>query len=413
MSCSRRLATAGVLWALSAVTLSGCGESGPLSGTERTASKDNGGVATQATPAPTPVDPAVRDYPIDQTKPGPMPDDLATAIREALDLFSQDKLTEAFTVLVESGGAGNENPPPEKIAETLPKIIRMLLEGALKKSLETQPRLTESGTFALFVLSDTTHVKFNKVDGKWRLANGNRPNPMNPGVSYNNAPPHAAFLLERLEGVKAVAGDAPWPESERETVAALLAEGAGLAIGKSAGGDAVSAAVLNREFRGNDATIDRLKSLGSLRILAIYESPLSPAALLRIPEMTNLTHLRILRDSIPGDLTTAAGRVEKLRSLSLTALQRGASVITPIGGLKSLESCELVNLAFDRNELSDLKELPRLTRLDLSLSTVDDKSLEIIAEYPALTSVKIPTTETTADGLAALRSRVPNLFVDW
>lgn len=397
-----------------AVAAGGCGGADPLGmdgrkgqpPAERVSSGAEDGERGGAVVAPVPVvvAPALVQAKYADTKPGELPADLARVIASAADHLAKEERRTAFEILVDPRKLESDRTNLDLLSRNTPLIKVKLLEGTLRQALKTPPRLTADGTFVLIPVSDATHVRFEKLEERWRLSERIRPDD-------DDAPTHAAYLLENLTGVSK--REDSWPEPERAVVTALEKDGAGIARGSDSDGRPAVAVVFPHTFRGSKASVTQLKSLTGVRIVAIYIRDFPASGLESLSDLPELTSLRLVHNSITTETLTAAGRLSGLTSLSVNGLQPNNVSLGQLAGLTKLRSLALNYVSFERDELNVLFGMPELRRLELFGSSVDDKCLTILKGLPHLESLMIPTDGVTADGVSALRGAVPNLFLDW
>lgn len=416
---------------LMAVGMAGCGGADPLGMDHRRgpgAAVDGSGSGSKAasgttdekrsdTPAVTPqplvVAPTLVEPKYADTRPGELPNDLARTMERGADLLASNQRETALEVLVDLRKLEAERSNYSLAAKNMPEIVAVLMAGKLKQALKTPPRLTSDGQFALFEVSDSSHVRFEKLDGHWRLSDNLRPDSDTPGLKYDDAPEHAALLLRKLAGVEAATSEIAWSEGEKLVVEPLLKAGAGIAQGKNANGQAVVAVVIPEAFRGSESEVSGLKSINGLQIVADYTNTDSPLAMPSLVGIPGLKAVRILPRQLTDPVVAAIGKLKGLTTLSLNSRQQATVSLAPLAELTSLTRLELNSLTFARDDLKVLRTMPGLRQLDLSRSTLDDKYLELLFPLTNLQRVMISTEMVTAEGVKKLRDAVPNLFIDW
>ena len=365
------------------------------------------------TPQPVVIAPTLIEPKYADTRPGELPDDLARTIQRASDALVRGERATAIEILVDPQKLEAERSNIDLAAKNMPEITAVLMAGKLKQALKTPPRLTSDGQFALFEVSDSSHVRFEKLNGHWRLSDNLRPDSDTPGLKYDDAPEHAALLLRKLAGVEAAMPEATWSEAEKQVVDALIKAGAGIVQGKDAGGQRVVAVVIPESFRGSESDVAGLKSLGSLQIVADYSNSDNPPALASVAELPTLKTLRLLPRQVTDHTLSIVGKLKGLTTLSLNSRQPATVSLAPLAGLTALRRLELNSLTFGRDDLKVLRGMPDLRQLDLSRSTLDDKYLELLHPLTNLQWLMVSTEMITPEGLKKLRDAVPNLFIDW
>lgn len=418
------------VFALTTLGAAGCGGADPLGMDHRrdgAAPSGNAGESKAASPssdekrtdtpavtpqpvviAPTLVEPKYAD-----TRPGDLPDDLGRTIQRAADALTRGERATAIEILVDPQKLEAERSSIKLAAENMPPITAVLMAGKLKQALKTSPRLTSDGQFALFEVSDSSHVRFEKLNGHWRLSDNLRPDSDTPGLKYEDAPEHAALLLRKLSGAESATSEAVWSEAEKPVVENLVKGGAGVAQGKNTGGQRVVAVVIPESFRGSETDVAGLKSLDGLRIVADYSNSDNPPALASVAELPGLKALRLLPRQLTDRTLSIVGNLKGLKTLSLNSRQPATVSLAPLAGLTALQRLELNSLTFGRDDLKVLRAMPDLRQLDLSRSTLDDKYLDLLHPLTNLQWLMISTEMITPEGLKKLRDAVPNLFIDW
>jgi hypothetical protein len=416
---------------LVALGMAGCGGADPLGMDHRrgpgSAADGNAGGSKAAsgtdgekrsdTPAVTPqplvVAPTLVEPKYVDTRPGELPSDLARILERSADLLASNQRETALEILVDLRKLEAERSNYSLAAKNMPEIVAVLMAGKLKQALKTPPRLTSDGQFALFEVSDSSHVRFEKLEGRWRLSDNLRPDSDTPGLKYDDAPEHAALLLRKLAGVETAATEAAWSEAEKRVVEPLLKAGAGIAQGKNASGQVVVAVVIPEAFRGGESEVSGLKSINGLQIVADYTNTDSPLAMPSLAGIPGLKAVRLLPRQLTDPVVAAVGKLKGLTTLSLNSRQQATVSLAPLTELTSLTRLELNSLTFARDDLKVLRTMPGLRQLDLSRSTLDDKYLEQLFPLTNLQRVMISTEMVTAEGVKKLRDAVPNLFIDW
>jgi Leucine-rich repeat (LRR) protein len=106
-------------------------------------------------------------------------------------------------------------------------------------------------------------------------------------------------------------------------------------------------------------------------------------------------------------------KLKKLRYLELSGARLTA------GGLKVLESLPLERLslwnctAVDDSAAPVFANMPRLTNLDLSYTSVSDATLKQLATLPRLKVLYLTDTKVTLEAAEAFRKDKPGVFVSW
>ena len=398
------------LAAVACAVLCGCaGEPPDLSKSGRAAE-----ATVSAAPAPVPVSPEPPPQPADDLVPGEIPAELTVTIRSASAALQQQNDREALGLLVDVTQVEQSGGDLQKMAESFPRLNAVLLQGTLDHLLTLKPLVAAAGDRVLFEVSDVTHVRFSRIGGHWRLSDFRGLDPQTPGLGYDNAAAHAAFLTRHLLDQPA----RPWmpgqlPAAEDEAVQRLVAAGAGVALAGDGAPDAAVVIVLNREFTGGAEAAALLSSVPGLRLLALYDTSELDAIVGGLPAVPGLTHLRVQRETLTDAVLTALARLPQLTSLSLTCRERRLAEIAQLKSLRELQTLELISVGFWPDDLQALAALPKLRRLDLTSSSLDDSGLAALAEFPALESLRVSAQEITADGVLKLKQAKPGLHVDW
>lgn len=101
----------------------------------------------------------------------------------------------------------------------------------------------------------------------------------------------------------------------------------------------------------------------------------------------------------------------KLRSLALSGSSIRSAQIAKLRPLTQLAALDLSWTKVDGDAARELAELPVLAELDLSFTAVGDQDLLSLAKSGRLRMLKVEGTDVTAQGIATLKEKLPELEV--
>lgn len=139
----------------------------------------------------------------------------------------------------------------------------------------------------------------------------------------------------------------------------------------------------NGAIVGSEEGIKALKGLKSLRHLSLYGTRVKDAGVNHIGEMTDLLSLNLGNTYITDEAMLAVGKLTKLNGLDLSATDISDVGVKHLKRLKSLVWIDFTVLNSPKTQLTD-------------------KSIDIIAGYKKLQSIRLSTSAMTAKTLAKL-----------
>lgn len=178
-------------------------------------------------------------------------------------------------------------------------------------------------------------------------------------------------------------------------------------------------------LRGTKITDTTLEHLGALTTIEKLDAGYAQITDNGIDALGSLSNLKALM--LGGNKLTDVGlqalrQIPTLRVLDLGGAQRtdsglwsisvGEPGIEAVATLKDLEELGLAGTSVAARGIGKLKELPKLSRLDLKgCKRIGDDAVAALAALPALRSLELSGTSVTAPALAALRARLPNATI--
>jgi internalin A len=110
---------------------------------------------------------------------------------------------------------------------------------------------------------------------------------------------------------------------------------------------------------------------------------------------------------------TKLAKLKNLKRLNLSGAKLTPASLKVLAGLPlerlNLYACETL----DDSAAAVLMEMPSLTLIDLSYTSVTDKGLKQLAKLPALKNLYLTETKVTPDAVAAFKASHPKTFVSW
>lgn len=193
----------------------------------------------------------------------------------------------------------------------------------------------------------------------------------------------------------------------------------------------VAAVVLHYEHRWADpADFAPVRSLGSLRLLALRLDSMDAATARWISELSGLEYLTLefgpgataaaevrltrlgrlrsldLGDGAPAAIVASLGAPGALRALSVRDRRADDQWLAHVARLEDLESLGLSGTGVTDEGVSRLGRLPRLRELDLSGTRVSDAAIPALLRLPALESLSVLSTGISEEGRRRLAGRV-------
>jgi formylglycine-generating enzyme required for sulfatase activity/serine/threonine protein kinase len=163
----------------------------------------------------------------------------------------------------------------------------------------------------------------------------------------------------------------------------------------------------------SDALLAEVTGLSRLKALVLADCNITDAGLTHLAMFTDLEFLGLGNTGIAGRGLTALRSLVKLRHLRVDNL-----VLDP-GWSDVLEACPDLDIVacgggpIATQDLRNIARLPRLTRLDVSYSAVNDQSIPVLASIKTLTHLHMWTCGVTESGVQDLRRQLgPSVNVD-
>lgn len=161
----------------------------------------------------------------------------------------------------------------------------------------------------------------------------------------------------------------------------------------------------------NAAALRRLTNLSEIRA----EFQLTDAGLRHLRGLTRLKELNLLNSSITDEGLTSMKGMRGLEKLYLTSYNPGAA-ITDVGiqnlrGLINLRWLVLNCPDVTGDVVGDLSNLVNLEGLGLQGIDIGDEQLEYVLKFKKLKHLDLKRTRVTSEGIAGLRSSLPNCEV--
>lgn len=158
------------------------------------------------------------------------------------------------------------------------------------------------------------------------------------------------------------------------------------------------------------STLQSISRYPRLRDLTIHEMQLAPSAIADLRSLIDLESLAMSGQAY------SEGVLEAIHSLNLSSLAIGDSELDASAGplLGECKSLRFLDLRFSRihaDVVEHLRELPELTVLRLSGSTVSDESVIAIGSLHSLEALDIDGTQITDAGAAEIRKLLPDCEV--
>lgn len=173
------------------------------------------------------------------------------------------------------------------------------------------------------------------------------------------------------------------------------------------------AALTLQETAVTDQGIGSLEGLANLKELSLFKSPVTDEALEIIGKLPKLAKLRLRATKVTG------ANVEPLASMPVVDLELAETSFSnrgmpSVARMPKLEKLNLWLTDIDDEGLRHLERNTQLTLLNLdNVSGITNASLDVIAALPRLTLLHLGGTSVTPEGLSKLYSldRLQTLFV--
>jgi hypothetical protein len=225
-------------------------------------------------------------------------------------------------------------------------------------------------------------------------------------------------LIEALEAIKAIgplAGRIEW-DSATPDQPAITVNLAGRAPAEATTPleELTGYPALRLRLRwGSDAHLVPLRKLNNVKSLTITGSrDFTDAGLINIRGLWDVEELYLGFTGITGPGLKYLGRMDGLRILSLYESPVTDTGLAYLAGLRDLQELNLACCRRVTDEgLRHVAELHGLKRLDLSATSITDSGLGDLARMPQLAELKISHTAVTRDGLDRIQRALPRLCI--
>jgi hypothetical protein len=157
--------------------------------------------------------------------------------------------------------------------------------------------------------------------------------------------------------------------------------------------------------------LQRLEELSHVRVLKLYDVPVSDDDLRHIAGLETLVQLDLYHSQIgDGGLTHLAG-LHRLESLSIHGTRITDDGLARIAGLRELQALNLAMTNVSDTGLQHLAPLTALRWLQLSRTRVTDAGLEQLTDLHSLSELFLQGTAVTERGVARLEAALPDCTI--
>ncbi len=155
----------------------------------------------------------------------------------------------------------------------------------------------------------------------------------------------------------------------------------------------------------------RFRGLHNLRVLSLYNSPVTDTGLKELAHLTKLERLFLSRTAIRGDAFAVLRCTDTLRYLELESTPVDDEGVANLARFRNLRELRLSSTRITDRGLAALTSLTHLESLSFHGTRITEAGVACLAVLPRLKNVRFSSDQISETSLSRLRRLMPDAYV--